>query len=130
MFDIVSALKNLDFSTCFQLAYTGEPIDVVWTSCITDNGLDQLTGWLSNRLPGLSSDEGTDVVLSRNRHIELLEEAVHELESARDAARATGDAALAAQHLRNCADAVGEIAGTIVNELILDSIFSQFCIGK
>jgi tRNA U34 5-carboxymethylaminomethyl modifying GTPase MnmE/TrmE len=37
---------------------------------------------------------------------------------------------MAAFHLQLCADAVGEIAGTIVHEQVLDSLFSQFCIGK
>jgi tRNA U34 5-carboxymethylaminomethyl modifying GTPase MnmE/TrmE len=37
---------------------------------------------------------------------------------------------MAAFWLKECADVIGEIAGTIVDEQILDSIFSQFCIGK
>ncbi|KAH7726426.1 tRNA modification GTPase TrmE family protein [Aphelenchoides avenae] len=109
---------------------SGEELEVVWTSCVQDNGLDHLTELISKRLETLSDDEGTDVALSRTRHVELLEEALTELESVREAAFETEDAALAAQHLRNCAEAVGEIAGTIVNEHILDNIFSQFCIGK
>jgi tRNA modification GTPase len=37
---------------------------------------------------------------------------------------------LAAQDLRQAAQAVGEIVGKTTTEDLLDSIFSQFCIGK
>lgn len=40
------------------------------------------------------------------------------------------DPAMAALSLRLCLSAVGEIAGRVVHEQVLDSIFSQFCIGK
>lgn len=83
--------------------------------------------------------DGNEVVLSSNRHIELLESAVLEMEAfiialSKDNDRShqhhDDDPALAAVHLRRCAEMVGEIAGTIVNDQVLDRLFTKFCIGK
>lgn len=101
---------------------------IIWTSCKQENGLDSLIAWLGSSLADQESDEGDDLILSRYRHIELLNQAVDELEQFMDSIKL--DVALAAQNLRNSAEAIGEISGSIVNELILDKIFSQFCIGK
>ena len=37
---------------------------------------------------------------------------------------------LAAEELRAAAHALGKVTGTIDTEDVLDSIFSEFCIGK
>jgi len=59
------------------------------------------------------------------------------LRRAREAAGRTADALsgnlsleLAALDLRIAANAVGEIVGKTTTEDLLDSIFSQFCVGK
>ncbi|KAK0426377.1 hypothetical protein QR680_009677 [Steinernema hermaphroditum] len=101
---------------------------VVRTSCKTDSGVSFLVESMSKTLGDLAGEESSadGVVLSRFRQIQLIDEATEELEEFEFA----DDGAIAAQHLRNCADLIGEVAGAIVNEQILDSIFSQFCIGK
>ena len=83
---------------------------------------------LEASIDGLCNVEGDELILSRHRHISLLQESIHELEAFLPVL--SFDRALAAQHLRNSANLIGEISGTIVNEQILDKIFSQFCIGK
>lgn len=52
------------------------------------------------------------------------------MENFKEAILELDDAALAAHYLRQCATAVGEIAGDIVNQEVLNTIFSKFCIGK
>lgn len=70
------------------------------------------------------------MILSGNRHAELLERTVEAMDDFKEAILKLDDAALAAHHLRQCAAAVGEIAGDIVNQEILNTIFTKFCIGK
>jgi tRNA modification GTPase len=50
-----------------------------------------------------------------------------------EAARLLKDGApleIVALELKSGADALGEITGQVTNEDVLDSIFSQFCLGK
>ena len=100
----------------------------MFTSTLREDGLSDFLSILKSRVKDLCSGEGNEFLLSRQRHIKLLDEAVDELELFFESL--DFDKALAAQHLRNCADCIGEISGAIVNEHVLDRIFSQFCIGK
>lgn len=76
-------------------------------------------------------EDGSELLLSRNRHVELLERALKYLEKVEEEIDSNNyDVAIIAHYLKRCADSIGEIAGRIVNEHILDNIFSQFCIGK
>jgi tRNA modification GTPase len=52
------------------------------------------------------------------------------VERAAGALRAQLGLELAALDLRLAANAVGEIVGKTATEDLLDSIFSQFCVGK
>lgn len=69
-----------------------------------------------------------DVLPSRLRHVELLNETNHYL---RRAVAGQGDRQeLRAEELRLAADRLGRIVGAVDVEDMLDVIFSQFCIGK
>jgi len=93
---------------------------VVFTSTVEEDGLTDFLNVLKSKVKDLCSGEGNEFLLSRQRHIILLDEAVGELEFFFESL--DFDKALAAQHLRNCADCIGEISGAIVNEHVLDRI--------
>uniref|UniRef100_A0AC35GHT8 TrmE-type G domain-containing protein n=1 Tax=Panagrolaimus sp. PS1159 TaxID=55785 RepID=A0AC35GHT8_9BILA len=103
-------------------------ISLIWTSCFEEFGLSTLTSSLKESINDFCNIESDELVLSRQRHILLLSDSILELELFLE--NLLFDQALAAQHLSNAATSIGEISGTIVNEQILDKIFSQFCIGK
>lgn len=107
-------------------------LTLVWTCCIQENGLDSLLQTISSILTKMGSNdlEGNEPFLSRERHIQCLEMALENLEGARNALNKWNDPAMAAFFIDKCFESVGEIAGFIVPEQVLDSIFSQFCIGK
>lgn len=63
----------------------------------------------------------------RLRHRQLLEECAAALARYEGAWR---EVELAAEELRCAARALGRLTGAIDTEEVLDSIFSEFCIGK
>jgi tRNA modification GTPase len=69
-------------------------------------------------------------VMINSRHQEALTRARTAAERAIEALRADRTLELVAMDLRIATNAIGEIVGKTTTEDLLDSIFSQFCIGK
>ncbi|WP_019223052.1 tRNA uridine-5-carboxymethylaminomethyl(34) synthesis GTPase MnmE [Bartonella rattaustraliani] len=69
-----------------------------------------------------------NLVPARKRQLQLLKEAVKEIESSINSQFL--DLSLRAEHLRRASDFLGKITGDIDVEDLLDIIFSEFCIGK
>ncbi|AGF75157.1 tRNA modification GTPase [Bartonella australis AUST/NH1] len=69
-----------------------------------------------------------DVFPARKRQLQLLKEAVKEIDAS--VKYISLDLSLRAEYLRRASDALGRITGDIDVEDLLDVIFSQFCIGK
>ncbi|EJF76498.1 tRNA uridine-5-carboxymethylaminomethyl(34) synthesis GTPase MnmE [Bartonella birtlesii] len=69
-----------------------------------------------------------NLVPARKRQLQLLKEAVKEIEFSIN--YHTLDLSLRAEHLRRASDFLGKITGDIDVEDLLDVIFSEFCIGK
>ena len=69
-------------------------------------------------------------VIINSRHQDALNRARSAAGRAVDALRGGATLELVALDLRIAVDAVGEIVGKTATEDLLDSIFSQFCIGK
>ena len=69
-------------------------------------------------------------VMINSRHQDALNRSRAATRRAADALRGGATLELVAMDLRIAANAVGEIVGKTATEDLLDSIFSQFCIGK
>jgi tRNA modification GTPase len=79
----------------------------------------------------LSADgDASDIFISRSRHIECIRMALASINEIIEFCIQPNDPAIASHYLRECINSIGEIAGTVVNEEIMNDIFSQFCIGK
>uniref|UniRef100_A0A0K0EJX7 SH2 domain-containing protein n=1 Tax=Strongyloides stercoralis TaxID=6248 RepID=A0A0K0EJX7_STRER len=104
--------------------------EFITTSTINSDGISDLIKKLSNESLALleDSNNNSEFALSQQRHIKLIKKSKEFLE--RFIINTTIDSGIAAEDLRECANCIGEITGTIVNEDILDSIFNTFCIGK
>jgi tRNA modification GTPase len=105
-------------------------LPIVEVSCLTGAGLESLKDAIKQSVwSGEIKAEMLQVMINA-RHQEALRRA-------RDAAMRTAEALgqdatleLVAMDLRIAVNAVGEIVGKTSTEDLLDSIFSQFCIGK
>lgn len=95
-------------------------------SSTTGEGLQPLLDRIARHAEDAAGQFG-EVLPSRLRHVELLRLTGEALS---DALKDGGPLELRAESLRLSADSLGRIAGRIDVEDLLDTIFSQFCIGK
>ena len=95
-------------------------------SAVTGVGIQALKETVASRLSKqLSPNEHALALLSR--HEQLLVEAKHCLEQAREDVSVPE---LAANSLRNALNAVGGITGQVTPDEVLGEVFSTFCVGK
>jgi tRNA modification GTPase len=105
-------------------------LHTVAVSCKTGEGLDALKQSLEHLVwRGAIPSEMTELMINA-RHQNALERAREALDRTIRALAANALLDLAATELRITVNAVGEVVGKTTTEDLLDSIFSQFCIGK
>jgi tRNA modification GTPase len=103
----------------------GKTFDGIGVSAVTGEGIAALRAILAGKAQTLAA-EGGNAPLTRLRHRSALHEAVERLTEACHARLAE----LRAEDVRLALREVGRITGHIGVEDVLDSVFSQFCIGK
>ncbi len=101
------------------------PVGALRVSALTGQGLDELRGVLSARARAMTETAGAPP-LTRQRHRAALESALLHIQ----AAQAVDLPELRGEDLRLALRALGRITGHVGVEDILDTLFSQFCIGK
>lgn len=104
--------------------------NVVEVSCRTGQGIETLKEAVKDLVwSGEIRAEMLETMIN-SRHQEALQRGRQALHQAVEALQADQTLELVAMELRIGANAVGEIVGKTTTEDLLDSIFSQFCIGK
>jgi len=99
-------------------------------SCTTGEGIEALKDAIKGLVwAGQINAEMLEVMIN-SRHQDALNRARAATLRSIDAIRADASLELVALDLHIAANAVGEIVGKTTTEDLLDSIFSQFCIGK
>ncbi len=110
----------------------GEDVDIVRTSALHRQGLDELEDAIVRRVTttaGGSVDAESAIAVSA-RHERSLRGAADALEEARAAMESGTPVDLVGIDMRECARALGTITGESAADDLLDRIFSQFCVGK
>jgi len=99
-------------------------------STLTGDGISELSDHVVRLADAFRQDQGSEIIAINARHADALRRANECLESARVKVAANGPTELLASDLRGALNALGEIAGKIDNERMLDHLFKTFCIGK
>lgn len=108
----------------------GLNMPIVEVSCVTSQGMEALKDAIKDLVwAGEIKAEMLQVMIN-SRHQDALKRARTALRETIQGLRADQTLELVAMELRIAANAVGEIVGKTTTEDLLDSIFSQFCIGK
>jgi tRNA modification GTPase len=106
---------------------SGPLVDVC---CLSGQGIEALKDAIKELVWAGKIEAGMLQVMINSRHQEALGRARVATLRTLDALRADATLELVALDLRIAVNAVGEIVGKTATEDLLDSIFSQFCIGK
>jgi tRNA modification GTPase len=118
-----------DLPSCLELP-EGLQGQIVSVSCLTGAGLEAVKDAIKGAV--WSGNVGADMsqVMINSRHQNALSRARAAAALAADNLAARASLELVAFDLRTAMNAIGEIVGQTSTEDLLDSIFSQFCIGK
>ena len=103
---------------------------LVDVSCLNGQGIEQLKNAIKNLIWAGKIEAGMLQVMINSRHQEALSRARTATLTTIEALRADESLELVALDLRIAVNAVGEIVGKTTTDDLLDSIFSQFCLGK
>lgn len=114
-------------SDLVEPALARRPDSGLTISSKTGEGLDDLIANIASRF-SLLDLESTEGLPTRERHVTLLRECLHELEQALDQDAVPIE--IQSEHLRFAASAIGKITGAVDVEDLLGVIFSEFCVGK
>lgn len=127
--EIPADIPALRIGTKVDLLKGQRPLETydAFISTVEGTGLAELLAEIGGRAAAAIGDAG-DILPSRLRHVELLNETKRFLASALSGEERGQE--LRAEELRLAADRLGRIVGAVDVEDLLDVIFSQFCIGK
>jgi tRNA modification GTPase len=127
--DIAQGRPSLLVRTKADLAEA--PGDGLPVSAVTGDGLGRLRRAAAERV---FSDRmalaDLEPALTRERHRLALTQALSALTASAAYLGRSGDAVLAAHHVREATSALDELLGTIDVEEVLDRVFGSFCVGK
>jgi tRNA modification GTPase len=104
--------------------------EAVGISALRKTGIGELKARMASMVEGLDKLHDASVLVTSLRHYEALCNASDALQNSRELIGRHAETELVAFELRSSLDYVGEITGKVVNEEVLNTIFSRFCIGK
>ncbi|MEI9865474.1 MAG: tRNA uridine-5-carboxymethylaminomethyl(34) synthesis GTPase MnmE, partial [Limisphaerales bacterium] len=109
---------------------THHPSLIIDVSSLSGQGMEALKDAIKNLVWAGKIEAGMLQVMINSRHQEALGRARTATLTTIEALRADESLELVALDLRIAVNAVGEIVGKTTTDDLLDSIFSQFCLGK
>lgn len=127
---VVVVCNKADLARRLELPATFSQHPMVETSCSDGGGIESLKDTICRLARNGELNPEMSQVTINSRHQEALRRAREATLQAAHALRQGMTLEVVAMELRIAVNAVGEIVGKTTTEDLLDSIFSQFCIGK
>jgi tRNA modification GTPase len=124
----IVVLNKIDLNPGASIGGSGKNVQRI--SCRTGEGIEGLKDAIRDAVWSGGVGGEMQQVMINSRHQEALQRARTHTVHTVEALRSNQTLELAAMDLRIATNAIGEIVGKTTTEDILDSIFSQFCIGK
>ena len=113
-----------------QLPSFIEKDNIISISTLDKSGLENLKDRIYNMAVSFDDDSINNVMITNSRHYSLIENAISSLKDARQSLIDNVELDILEIDFLNAVDYLGQITGQSVNESLLDTIFSKFCIGK
>jgi tRNA modification GTPase len=126
--DLLSENEIAEIQTEVESIFAAKPIA---TSTLTGAGIDKLKTAIEKRLLqlGESSSESSDRIAINQRHKQIIETAIKNLDDAKTDIESSSEE-VATMMLRNVYQNLGSVETEHIDEAVLDNIFANFCIGK
>jgi tRNA modification GTPase len=103
---------------------------IIEVSALTSKGLKKLENTIVKSVYSGSLNKSSDIIISNQRHITVLNEALKSMKKAVGLSTDISFAELISEDIKEAIDKLSEITGEIFTEDILKNIFQRFCIGK
>lgn len=116
--------------TAENVAALAGSVPVIPLSAKCGQGIDGLEEALRALTAGQDADAGRELFLTNLRHVELVRRALEAVRRAREADEAALPADCIVVDLTESWHLLGEITGDAVDDELISSIFSRFCVGK
>ena len=126
---LILILNKQDLPQALQLPQAYQQLPQVHISAKNDTGIEDLYQALTEIL-AVDLATTNQVYLTNIRHTNLLNEAKISLEQAKESAKAGMPIDIITIDLQLCYSKLGEILGVEIQDELLDTLFSQFCLGK
>ena len=94
------------------------------------DGIEKLKERISSQIESLGENAGDGPLLTRERHLLRLEEMSESVGRAIEAVHEKLSREFVAADLQSARESLEELTGKVVDEQVLEKIFSEFCIGK
>jgi tRNA modification GTPase len=126
--DVWRVVTKADLSE--TIAPHGKTLPSFSVSAWKGTGVNELLHAIASCLARTRESEQDVVPMTGQRCREAVDRAIQRIDEARTATELGSGDEVVASELRMALDELGQVAGTVVNNDILDALFSRFCIGK
>ena len=124
---ILMALNKMDLPRHWSVPTTKTALKV---SCVSGEGIETLKDAILEAVwSGATATESHEVMIN-SRHEDALLRCMESMLEVQEGLQVERELELIAMDLRLALSALGEVVGETTTENLLDTIFSQFCLGK